>query len=61
MQSVDYRYNIRGWLTDINNVGTLAQSGRPHDLFAFKINYNQVEDNTTNGVVPLYNGNISET
>ncbi|MCZ8366571.1 DUF6443 domain-containing protein, partial [Flavobacterium sp.] len=61
LQSVDYRYNIRGWLTDINNVGTLAQSGRPHDLFAFKINYNQVEDNTTNGVVPLYNGNISET
>ncbi|MFN7332112.1 MAG: hypothetical protein ACK5SB_03885, partial [Flavobacterium sp.] len=49
------------WLTDINNVGTLAQSGRPYDLFAFKINYNQVEDNASNGVVPLYNGNISET
>jgi RHS repeat-associated protein len=39
----------------------LAQPGRPYDLFAFKINYNQVEDNASNGVVPLYNGNISET
>jgi RHS repeat-associated protein len=48
-------------LTDINTVESLAQPGRPYDLFAFKINYNQVEDNASNGVVSLYNGNISET
>ncbi|MQP52689.1 MULTISPECIES: DUF6443 domain-containing protein [unclassified Flavobacterium] len=49
-QKVDYKYNIRGWLKEINDVDSNTSS----DLFAFKINYNE-------GTTPLYNGNISET
>ena len=49
-QKVDFKYNIRGWLKEINDVDSNADS----DLFAFKINYNE-------GTNPLYNGNISET
>jgi RHS repeat-associated protein len=52
LQSVDYTYNIRGWLKAINDVNTLGT-----DLFAFKINYNQKE----NGTAGLFNGNITET
>ena len=51
LQSVDYSYNIRGWLKAINDVNNLGT-----DLFAFKINYNNPETAT-----PLFNGNISET
>jgi RHS repeat-associated protein len=62
LQKVDYSYNIRGWLTDINNFRDLnINAGNPTDLFAFKINYDKV-DNDLNGTVKnLYNGNISET
>jgi len=75
LQKIDYRYNIRGWLTDINNNALL---GNPElrleegDLFGFKINYNNVTESENGQVVsasqslggevtPLYNGNISET
>lgn len=59
-QKVDYKYNVRGWLTEINNINSL--SGTPIDLFAFKINYNSTIDNDVNGQVnKLYNGNIAET
>ncbi|MFY8068479.1 MAG: DUF6443 domain-containing protein [Flavobacterium sp.] len=51
LQTVDYAYNIRGWLKTINNIDRMA-----NDLFAFKINYNEAETAT-----PLFNGNISET
>src|SRR5574343_307259 len=51
LQTVDYSYNIRGWLKTINDVNTIG-----NDLFAFKINYNTPETAT-----PLFNGNISET
>ncbi|WP_160114360.1 DUF6443 domain-containing protein [Aquimarina sp. AU119] len=54
LQTVNYKYNVRGWLKQINdltrNLGT--------DLFAYKINYNTTEIVNSN---PLYNGNISET
>ena len=56
LQDVDYQYNIRGWLTQINDVDNLSATG---DLFSFKINYNTVEGAST--VAPLYNGNISQT
>jgi RHS repeat-associated protein len=52
IQTVDYTYNIRGWLTQINDPSSLGA-----DLFSFKINYNKVG----HGATPLYNGNISET
>ncbi|WP_177733812.1 DUF6443 domain-containing protein [Flavobacterium inviolabile] len=75
LQTIDYRYNIRGWLTDINNHAPQDSPGfqlGEGDLFGFKINYNQVtesrngqveyaENNPNAAVQPLYNGNISET
>ena len=60
LQKVNYSYNIRGWMTDINNVSSLTQSGSPKDLFAFKINYNTTSTGIS-GVSPLFNGNIAET
>lgn len=60
LQKVDYTYNIRGWLKQINDITNLQ-----NDLFAFKINYNDNEiTNLGTGetaVTKLYNGNISET
>jgi len=46
-QDIDYRYNIRDWLTDINNT-----DGIGNNFFAMKLEYNS----STN---PQYNGNIS--
>ena len=66
LQKVDYSYNIRGWLTGINQVTQsgnnfpLNQPGEPNDLFAFKINYNTLSGTSADGVVALYNGNIAE-
>jgi len=63
LQSIDYNYNVRGWLTDINNVNTLGSK-----LFAYHINYTQRDgletpnlDFPTYKVQPRYNGNITET
>lgn len=56
-QNVNYSYNIRGWLAGINDVSSLAKSGDPKDLFAFKISY----ENPSAGADALYNGNISQT
>jgi RHS repeat-associated protein len=58
LQKVDYTYNIRGWLKDINNITNLTQSGAPQDLFAFKISYDKPFSWPGYG---FYNGNISET
>ncbi|MEP5339990.1 MAG: RHS repeat-associated core domain-containing protein, partial [Algibacter sp.] len=58
LQTVDYTYNIRGWLKGINNTGgshsaiTLGTG----DLFGFQINYNNPNTGTA-----LFNGNISQT
>ncbi|PWB26433.1 DUF6443 domain-containing protein [Flavobacterium sp. HTF] len=60
IQKVNFNYNIRGWLTGINDINSLAKTGDPKDLFAFKINYNAANSGISN-VIPLYNGNISET
>jgi RHS repeat-associated protein len=63
LQSIDYGYNIRGWLTNINDVNTLGNK-----LFAYKINYAEREGLETPNldfpnykVQPRYNGNITET
>lgn len=52
LQTVDYAYNVRGWLKQINDPSNLGS-----DLFAFGINYNA----PTHGATALHNGNISET
>ncbi|MEG1218754.1 DUF6443 domain-containing protein [Chryseobacterium sp.] len=62
LQTIDYKYNIKGWMTQINDPGSLGA-----DLFGYKINYNKVEgqetpnnDYTNLKVKPRYNGNIAE-
>lgn len=59
LQNIDYRYNIRGWLTGINdsNANNNDITMGTGDLFGFKINYNNPSDPTKG----LYNGNISQT
>ncbi|TXN36890.1 hypothetical protein FVB32_00975 [Flagellimonas hymeniacidonis] len=52
LQAVDYKYNVRGWLKQINDPANLG-----NDLFAFDINYNTAD----HGGTALYNGNIAET
>lgn len=52
LQTVNYSYNIRGWLKNINDINAIG-----NDLFAFQINYNDIIDNNKK----LYNGNISQT
>ena len=63
LQAVNYKYNVRGWLTDINDIGTAntktLDTDQSDDLFHFRISYNRVHPVT--GVEPLYNGNISQT
>ncbi|WP_111684210.1 DUF6443 domain-containing protein [Winogradskyella tangerina] len=54
LQDIDYSYNIRGWLTNINDAGSLG-----NDLFGFDIHYNN-SPNTTHAL-HLYNGNIFYT
>jgi len=63
-QSVDYRYNIRGWLTSINN-SALENDGMmnddSNDYFGMELSYNTsfvgINDNVTDKL--NYNGNIS--
>ncbi|SHF71935.1 DUF6443 domain-containing protein, partial [Chryseobacterium vrystaatense] len=67
LQSIDYAYNIRGWMTDINkDQMTVPDLGGK--LFSYKIKYNQ-KDGITNpdqtffsgkDVKAKYNGNIAE-
>ncbi|WP_051882075.1 RHS repeat-associated core domain-containing protein [Chryseobacterium soli] len=67
LQSIDYAYNIRGWMTDINKdqMGVPDLGGK---LFSYKIKYNQKQgiDNpdpikfSGKNVTPKYNGNIAE-
>jgi RHS repeat-associated protein len=58
-QSVDFRYNIRGWLTSINN-SSLSNNGTTNDdsndLFGMDLGY---QNDTGTGNVPKYDGNIS--
>lgn len=72
LQSVDYRYNIRGWLTNINNrdltnnipyyagvdpnSDDLAIEGT--DLFGMELMYDNHQSQS--GSTPQHNGNISE-
>jgi len=50
LQTIDYKYNIRGWMTDINNIDVTND-----DLFSFRIGYNQPKNSKA-----IYNGSISE-
>ena len=54
LQTIDYTYNVRGWLKQIND----PNAGLGTDLFAFQIHYN---DPVQSFGTDLFNGNISET
>ncbi|SNR16241.1 DUF6443 domain-containing protein [Tenacibaculum jejuense] len=53
LQKVDYKYNVRGWLTNINE-----DVHNDNDLFNFSIKYN---DSDVELSKRLYNGNIAQT
>ncbi|WP_299119955.1 DUF6443 domain-containing protein [uncultured Tenacibaculum sp.] len=52
LQTVDYKYNVRGWLKNINQ-----DANNDNDLFNFSLKYNDITDAKKR----LYNGNISQT
>jgi len=54
LNSIDYKYNIRGWLTGINNTGKLKG-----DLFSMSLCYNDTSPVSKLTTEPQYNGNIS--
>src|SRR5690606_42064875 len=60
VQSIDYRYNIRGWLTSINNAeltNTPLTNDDTDDLFGMELLYNNEDPALGNSV--QFNGNIS--
>jgi len=66
LQSIDYAYNIRGWMTGINP-GEMSVPDLNGKLFSYKIKYNQKEgisyptsQFSAKEVKPKYNGNIAE-
>ena len=57
LQSIDYDYNIRGWLTGINNPDNLQETGQAKDLFAMELAYN--DPGFGLNTEAQFNGNIS--
>ncbi|WP_228453608.1 hypothetical protein [Chryseobacterium aquaeductus] len=53
LQSIDYAYNIRGWMTHINDPNDL--NGK---LFGYEIKYTNPENTSLS--TPRFNGNIAE-
>ncbi len=62
LQSNDYRFNIRGWLTNINN-SVLNNDGTynddSNDLFGMELKYNDVVSINSVNTTAQFNGNIS--
>lgn len=56
LQSIDYTYNIRGWLTSINNPNNPASFN--NKLFGFELKYDNPA--SPNFAPAKYNGSISE-
>jgi RHS repeat-associated protein len=59
LQSVDFRYTIRGWLKSINNGQLTVDNNNDdtNDYFGMELIYNQSESGLSN--TQYYNGNIS--
>ena len=57
IQSIDYSYNIKGWLTGINNTSLNDGEG---DIFGMQLMYNDLGNYASgNSTKKQYNGNIS--
>jgi RHS repeat-associated protein len=60
LQTVNYAYNIRGWLTSVNDPNNLTDPQNPNaDLFAMKLHYETAVSGLTTTADQEYNGNIS--
>lgn len=67
LQSVDRKYNVRGWLTSINNSALTPEMGETNsDLFGLELQYNPAtttniiyDDNESFETKKFYDGNIS--
>jgi|GEM_PF-3374447 len=62
LQSVDYRYTIRGQLESINNAkltSDVANNDETNDYFGLEILYNQVETGLNTTATAKFDGNIS--
>lgn len=55
LQTIDYSYNIRGWLESMNNPNSLG-----FDLFGYSLNYTNPTQGSSNVSTP-YNGYIKQT
>ncbi|WP_308463715.1 RHS repeat-associated core domain-containing protein, partial [Chryseobacterium sp. ON_d1] len=53
LQTVDYKYNIRGWMTKVNDPSNLQNK-----LFAYELRYNNPNSQFSGSA--RYNGNISQ-
>lgn len=60
LQTIDYTYNIKGDLTNINNINDDLSTTTDNDLFAFKLNYEKLIEGTAT-VPQLFNGNVTQT
>lgn len=59
LQTLDFKYNIRGWMTHLNDAGLSTagtEPGKDNDLFGFELNYDQKRDATAG----FLNGNITQ-
>ncbi|MEN0050627.1 MAG: RHS repeat-associated core domain-containing protein, partial [Bacteroidota bacterium] len=64
LQQLDYQYNIRKWMTNINDVTddqgcTPSESSTAPDLFSMRLLYEEDIDNDFNIFSTQYNGNIA--
>ena len=60
MQSIDYRYNVRGLLTSINNISFTndgALNDDTNDLFGMQLYYNESPNDIS--FTPRFNGNLT--
>lgn len=61
LQEINYTYNIRGWLTQVNEINNLeAGDFGKKALFAMKLNYNKLDSEGIVGIKKRYNGTITE-
>ncbi len=59
-QSIDFRYNIRGWLTRINDSNLTIEESDPKDFFGMNLAYHtDFESGALTVAKKNYNGNIS--
>ncbi len=54
LQTIDYTYNIRGWLTNINDVNNLGS-----DVFAYNLKYDEAIEGSASAS-NMYDGNIKQ-